>query len=144
MTDHRFDQHLISGYLDGELTQQDTQRVRIHLEDCPECKALAAELKAVKEATMSTTFHVPKDDQWDESPRSPVTRWLQRIGWVVALVWLTVTVAYGVWQVTRDVENLWELVLVFGLWAGLGLVFVAVAVDQIGKRKNDKYRSVQK
>ena len=32
----RFNEYL--HYLDGELTQADSQRVRVHLEDCEECR----------------------------------------------------------------------------------------------------------
>ena len=39
--DHGFDEALISGYLDGELTQGDAQRVRVHLEDCAVCQRTA-------------------------------------------------------------------------------------------------------
>ena len=49
---HEFDETSISGYLDGELTQRDDQRVRLHLEDCAECRAIADGMRKMKEATM--------------------------------------------------------------------------------------------
>ena len=41
------DQHVgerLSGYLDGELTQQERQRIDLHLEACDECMKLLGEL----------------------------------------------------------------------------------------------------
>ena len=54
-TQHGFDEALISGYLDRELTQGEAQRVRLHLEDCAECRSLADEITRLREATMATS-----------------------------------------------------------------------------------------
>lgn len=144
MTDHRFDSSLVSGYLDGELTQQDAQRVRIHLEDCAKCRTLAQELTTMKEATMSTRFRTPSDHQWDETATSPLTGGLRRVGWLLAIVWLAFTTGYGIWQVVEEADDIWGLVVAFGMWVGLGMVFFSVAVDQVRRSKNDRYRSVRK
>ena len=44
-TQHQFDEALLSGYLDSELTQGDEQRVRLHLEGCAACKSEIEELR---------------------------------------------------------------------------------------------------
>ena len=54
-----FDDRLLSGYLDGELTQGDEQRVSVHLQNCPHCKELFDDLERNREATMSTRFTPP-------------------------------------------------------------------------------------
>ena len=43
-----FDETLISGHLDGELTQSAEQKVRLHLEDCGFCSRLYDELEAMR------------------------------------------------------------------------------------------------
>ena len=65
-----FDETLISGHLDGELTQAAQQKVRLHLQDCGHCRALLSELQAMRETTISTVFSTPDDDQWDEAVRA--------------------------------------------------------------------------
>ena len=141
---HGFDEALISGYLDGELTQGDEQRVRIHLEDCTACRNVADEMRRIKEATMTTEFQAPDDTQWDESPRGSVSGFLHNFGWMIAVAWFVAVIGYGIWQAATDVENLWEVVLVFGLWLGFGLIFLSVLIDRLKTFKTDPYRRIEK
>ena len=141
---HGFDEALISGYLDGELTQRDDQRVRLHLEDCAGCRAIADGMRKMKEATMTSEFQVPEDNQWDEKPRGGLSAFVSRFGWTIAIVWVVAIVGYGIWQVATDAENLLEAVLVFGLWAGFGLVFLSVLIDRLKTYRTDPYRRIEK
>ena len=81
----RFSEELLSGYLDGALTQGEDQRVRLHLEDCAACRALYAELRTMRETTMKTRFVLPADDQWDERPRSSLSRLFRGTGWTLTV-----------------------------------------------------------
>ena len=141
---HKFDEALISGYLDGELTQRDDQRVRLHLEGCAECQAVADGMRKMKEATMTSEFQVPEDTQWDEKPRGSVSGFLSNFGWMIAIVWVIAIVGYGIWQVATDAEDLLEAILVFGLWLGFGLVFLSVLIDRLKTFKTDPYRRIEK
>ncbi|MDR9451886.1 MAG: zf-HC2 domain-containing protein [Acidimicrobiia bacterium] len=141
---HGFDEALISGYLDGELSQGEEQRVRVHLEDCPECRATAEELHRLKEVTMTTEFRVPDDTQWDETPRGRGSGFFRNFGWLILLAWIVGTLGYGLWQMATDTEELFEVLIVFGAWLGFGLVFVSVLIDRLKTRKTDRYRRVEK
>ena len=79
--DRRFDEVLLTGYLDDALVQGDEQRVRVHLEDCTSCRTLVEELAAAREATMSSTFDTPRDHEWPEMPRTGASRLAHRLGW---------------------------------------------------------------
>ena len=141
---HRFDEALISGHLDGELTQRDDQRVRLHLEDCAECRAIADGMRKMKEATMASKFQVPEDTQWDEKPRGSISVFLSRFGWTIAIVWVIAIAGYGIWQVATGAADLLEAVLVFGLWLGFALVFLSVLIDRLKTFKTDPYRRIEK
>ena len=39
----------LSGYLDGELTQQERQRVDLHLADCQDCAGMLRDLEDLRE-----------------------------------------------------------------------------------------------
>lgn len=142
--DHGFDEALISGYLDGELTQGEEQRVRLHLEDCAECRRLAGELAEMREATMSTEFRVPPDTQWDETPRGGGSRLLRDFGWIVMCLWVAGLVGFGLWKLATDLEHLWTNLLAFGFWFGFGLVGLSVLIDRLKGLKTDRYRRVLK
>ena len=139
-----FDETLISGHLDGELTQAATQRVTVHLEDCSHCRRLLGELRTIREATMSTEFSRPADDQWDEQPRSRTSFWARGSGWILGLVWLVAIIGYGLWQFWQSSANLIERLLVFGGLSALALLFFSVALDRIASAKNDPYRGVER
>ena len=140
---HGFDEALISGYLDGELTQADAQRVRVHLDDCPECRTTADELTQLKEATMSSEFKIP-DDGWDETPRGGASRTLRNAGLLVGLAWIVGLTVWLIWELAQDPEALIGLLLVGGFLISVGLILASVLIDRRRAIKNDKYRRIQK
>jgi predicted anti-sigma-YlaC factor YlaD len=140
---HGFDEALISGYLDGELTQADAQRVRLHLEDCTECRATADELAQLKEATMSSDFKIP-DDGWDETPRGGVSHLLRNAGLLVGLAWLVGMTMWLIWELAQDPDALIGLLLVGGFLVSACLLLASVLIDRRRAMKNDKYTKVQK
>ena len=145
MTNHQFDEVLLSGYLDGELTQGDSQRVRLHLEHCADCRTMIEQLKTLREATMNAEFQVPEDTQWDERPRGALSRLLHNFGWLIAGGWVVGLVAYVIWQMATGSESIqWEAVLGFALLLAFGLIILSALVDRLKTRKNDPYRKVLK
>ena len=141
---HGFDEALISGYLDGELTQGEAQRVRIHLEDCADCRATANELKKLKEATMSSEFKVPDDSSWNEAPRGGTSRLLRNAGLLIGLIWIVGIGMWVIWELANDPEALVGLLLVGGFLLSAGLILASVLIDRRRDMKTDRYRRVQK
>jgi anti-sigma factor RsiW len=140
----RFPEEQLTGYLDGVLTQSDEQRVRLHLEDCPSCRAQLAELAALREAALSTRFSVPADDQWDERPRTALGLAARRTGFVLLALWLLAVSAVGLWGLASGPETALEKTLVFGGLAAAALLFVSVLSDRLRTLPGDRYRGVQK
>jgi hypothetical protein len=141
---HGFDEALLSGYLDGELTQGEAQRVRLHLEDCTTCRETAEEMTTLKKATMGSRFQVPLDTQWDETPRGGSSRLLRNAGLAVGLVWITAMTMWLIWELANDPEGLVGLLLVGGFLLSAGLILASVLIDRRRELKTDRYRRVQK
>ncbi len=142
---HTFDETLISGYLDGELTQGDAQRVRLHLESCDTCRRLADDLGRLSVVTAATTFHVPNDTQWDERPHTGLSKIFHHSSWILGLLWLVGLIAYVIWQATADAgSSSFEFLIPVGLWLAIGLALLSTLSDRLDTRKNDPYRKVQK
>jgi len=139
-----FDEALLTGYLDGALTQADAQRVRIHLEECDDCRRLSGELRELREATMTTRFEMPADDQWNEAPRGLVSRLSFRLGWALLLAWAIGLVGLVVGHVWTDAMPLTEKLLIFGGVSGAALLFASVLMDRLKAMRNDPYRRVQR
>lgn len=140
---HDFDEALISGYLDGELTQSEAQRVRVHLEDCAACRSTAEEIQKLKEATMSSEFKVP-DEDWGEAPRGGISRVLRDAGLVVGLAWLLGLGMWFIWELASDPEALAGLLLIGGFLLAAGLILASVLLDRRQAMKSDRYRRVKR
>lgn len=142
---HRtFEEALLSGFVDGELTQADEQRVRLHLEDCPRCRGLVRELQELREVAMASKFSEPNPTEWGELPRGRASTLFRSLGWVLLAVWTAATAAYAVWQVAAGPEGLAVKVLVFGGVAGLVLLLVSVLLDRLRAARTDRYKGVQR
>jgi anti-sigma factor RsiW len=140
----RFDETLISGHLDGELTQAAEQRVRLHLEDCEHCRVVLGEFRTLRETTMSTEFDKPEDSQWDERPQSSISLVARGFGWILAIIWAVVITGYGLWLFWQGSANLVERVLVFGGLSAAVLLFTSVLLDRLRAARTDPYREVEK
>ncbi len=139
-----FDEELISGYLDGALPQVQSQKVRLHVEDCGACRNLLTELKTLREAAISTRFKSPDDDEWSELPRTVPGRLSRRMGWVVLIAWLLVVTGLALWRFLTQAGDPLEIFLALGLPGGILLLFVSVLMDRLRDLKTDRYRGVHR
>lgn len=139
-----FDQTLLSGYLDRELTQGESQRVRLHLEDCAACREVLADLTRLHDATRTTPFRPPEDDGWDERPRGFPSLLTRHLGWTMILAWAAVVLCFAVWQLVTAPEDLGVKLLVATPGAGAVLLFLSVFLDRLRVLKTDRYRRVLK
>ncbi|MEZ5395745.1 MAG: zf-HC2 domain-containing protein [Bryobacterales bacterium] len=73
---------MLSAYLDGELTQQEHQRVRLYLEDCEEAGEEYRELVELKKLTSGLSFAPPPDDRMDELAEALSVQAPRRMGWL--------------------------------------------------------------
>jgi anti-sigma factor RsiW len=135
---------MLSGYLDQVLTQEEAQRVRVHLEDCGSCRTLVEELKTMRNVAMTSEFRVPSDDQWDERPRGAASGVAFGVGWLILIVWAVGVAGFALGCVWQGTESLLEKLIVFGGASGGVLLFVSVLIDRLRIRKTDRYRRVSK
>jgi len=136
------DEGLLSGYLDGELTQAEMQFVELRLEASEELRRELAQLKQLREATMEMKFTEPTEKEWDEHAQGIFSSGARSLGWVMVVAWSACLLVYGGWQFLTSTEDLLVKLMVFGLCSGLGLLFVSVLVDRIRGYGRDKYRRV--
>ncbi len=139
-----FDEANLSGYLDLALPQGEHQQVRVHLEDCAQCRALVEEMKLLRETTMETSFRIPSDDSWNEAPRGNWSPWLFRFGWVIVLLSAVGVAGLSLWgSWTQRGDALVEL-MPFGFLIGFGLLALSVVLDRVKTYGTDRYRKVKK
>ena len=139
-----FDEALLTGYLDGVLTQADDQRVRLHLEGCAECRRLIDEMRETREATMTTRFELPTDDQWNEAPRGLASRLSFGLGWLLLLVWAIGILGLVIGHLWSESLSLTEKLIIFGGLSGGALLLLSVLIDRLKIMGRDPYRRVQR
>lgn len=142
--EHGFDEALLTGYLDGMLSQQETQKTRLHLDECTSCQRLLDEMRSLREATMTSKFSTPSDDQWDERPRGGASRLSFGLGWAILIAWVVGLLGFALGQLWSGPESLLEKMLIFGGITGFALLLLSVVIDRLKSMETDRYRRIQK
>lgn len=142
---HEEVKNLLSAFLDGELTQAGHQRVRIHLEDCEECRAELQQLRELKNLTGSLEFVDPPEDKMREFEQRLSVQAPRRLGWGLLLAGVVVWVAYAVYLfATSPTLPSWEKLTVGAVVIGLVLLLISVARQRWLELPHDRYRGVKR
>lgn len=144
------DQHeeirqMLSAYLDGELTQASAQRVRVHLEECGQCRRALDEMARLQTMTKELAFPEPPEERMKELEKSLSVQAPRRLGWLFVVAGVVAWLLYGAVTYVRHwrpptVEDLIASALVIGF----ALLFVSVAVERLRQLPHDKYRRIEK
>jgi len=140
----KIQQEQLSGYLDGELTQAEHQAIRIHLEDCSQCRQIYEEMNQFREVSMKTRFEEPDDSIWSELPQTPTSGFLRGLGWLVVIIWGAAMSGYGLYEFFTGDEEWVKKLMVFAVISGPALLFLSVLLDRLSNVKSDPYRRVKK
>jgi hypothetical protein len=134
----------LSGYLDGELTQGDRQRVELHLERCSKCRAAYDELACARRAVSELTYDQLSQQEWRDIMQDVTVRASRGFGWLFYVSGLVVLVCFGGWQFAID-EAVPALIKtsVAAILLGTVLLFLSVLRERMLSRKTDKYEDVQ-
>jgi len=139
-----FDESLLSGYLDGVLTQADEQKVRLFLEESEDARKVLDELKSVRNLTLASDFARVADDQWDEQPQGGASGAAFRIGWTLFLLWLVAGLSFVAYQFATGPESIFSKAFVFVGVSGVSLLFLSVLIDRLKRLGSDRYRGVKR
>ena len=136
---------LLSGYIDGELTQQDAQRVRLHCEACEQCRQSLDDLKRMRERVGQATLSNASPTEWREAMSDTTVKATRGLGWLLFIGGMLVAVGVGVYEVITS-DHSWTLLeklIVGGVYGGLLLLFISVLRQRLIERKTDKYKDVE-
>ena len=135
---------MLSGYVDGELTQQQRQLVTIHCRDCEQCQQDLDDLKALRERVAGSKLSEIGEDKWRESMPETGVQNTRSIGWILFLGGLLVIVSIAVVGfLFSDEISAGMKLLIVAIYGGLGLLFVSVLRQRLIERKTDKYKDVE-
>ena len=135
---------LVSGYIDGELTQQQRQRVELHCERCAACRKELEELKRLRADVGKSNLSEFGEDNWRESMDEPATKAFRGIGWLLLIggaLAIGGIVLHGF--LTDPTLELHMKVIIGAIYGGLAILFISVLRQRLIERKTDKYKDVE-
>lgn len=135
---------LITGYLDGELTQQESQQVRLHIEGCKSCSKTYTELKQMKTEMSELSYPQTDAEQLAALENDLVTKTGQWSGWVLLLIGLLVMLGFGMYEFWTDPDVPGVVRFFYGAFQlGMLILFAIVLRQRLKTYRNDKYRKVK-
>jgi len=141
------DQHVgeqLSGFIDGELTQQERQFVTLHCEVCADCRENLERLRALRERIGNASLSEVGEDKWRETMDDPTVQLTQGIGWLLFIVGMLVIAGIGlVGFLFNDDISVGMKLLIFAIYGGLATLLFSVLRQRLIERKTDKYKDVE-
>jgi len=135
---------MLSGYIDGELTQQERQRVEVHCDGCMECSGDLRELKTLRERLGRSRLSELGEDIWREQMDDSTVRATRGIGWLLFIGGLLIVAGYGIYEFVIDTSMSLGIKLLFAaIYGGMGVLFFSVLRQRLIERKSDKYKDVE-
>ena len=144
----RIDEHvgeLLSGFIDGELTQQDRQRVQTHIDSCEKCSADVDELRLLRQTVGKARLSSLDDDVWRETMDDTMVKASRGIGWLLVVGAVLLGAGLGVYELVTSPSSmsLLEKLIVGGIYGGMLLIFISVLRQRLIERKTDRYKDVE-
>lgn len=138
---------LLSGYVDHELTQQQAQRVQVHLHTCESCRRLHGDLRNMKEQLRQLSYPVSDEEMLANLEKDLFAGSTRNFGWLLlgaGALFASVagTVAFFAFLAAPDVPILVKLFNGLLVMGGVAL-FISVVRERMMTYKKDKYRNVK-
>jgi len=135
---------LISGYLDGELTQQQSQKVVLHLEQCKECQDTYQQFKNLQSAIGKTSYPEMEQEQLNAIMNDLTSNRIEVAAWFLITTGLVMLLTFSVYHFWLESSMAWYSKLALSLiWGGGIGLFVSVLRQRWISKKNDKYNKVE-
>ncbi len=134
----------LSGYLDGELTQQQRQQVDLHLEQCAQFSKLLVDLQELRGRMHGAQLSPVGEDQWRENMEDMGVNVSKGIGWVLLIGAALVLFTFVAFHFLAD-DSIggFEKFMISAFYLGWAALFVSVLRQRLIERKTDKYKDVE-
>lgn len=141
------DEHVgeyLSGYIDGELTQQQRQWVELHCERCADCNRLKQELSALRASVSGAKLSPIGDDRWRETMNDSGVQLTGMIGWVLLIAGGLGLGGIALWGIISDSGlGAFMKFAILAFYGGFAVLLVSVLRQRLIERKTDKYKDVE-
>jgi predicted anti-sigma-YlaC factor YlaD len=135
---------LITGYLDGELADEDRRRLEDHLGTCDTCARELEAMKRLKEDLAMMRFKEPSDVELERYWQGVYNRLERGLGWILFSAGAIILLCYGAFRLIEGLiaDPTVSLALKVGVVAltfGVIVLFVSLLRERLAVRKVDRY-----
>ena len=135
---------LLSGYLDGELTQQERQRVEVHAGGCQRCSARLRELGKLRASIGKLQLNGIAEAEWKQMMNDAVARTARGVGWLLLIGGVLAMVGYiGYEFVLAHADPPLIKWAVGALYLGFAVLLLSVLRQRFIASRKDKYKDVE-
>ena len=135
---------LLSGYIDGELTQQETQKVSLLLEKDTEYKELHEEMAAMRQEVQSLSLQESELEHLDRLFAEPVAKTTRVFGFALVAISATILAVFILYSMfINSAISLLVKLAVSSVCIGSLFLLFSVLRQRIKTNKNDKYNRVK-
>lgn len=135
---------LLSGYLDGELTQQEAQKVMLLLENDNEYRKLHDEMASMRQEIQSLSLQDSELEHLDKLFQEPVAKTSRIFGFALLSVSSLVLVLFTMYAVIiNEAISLWLKFAIGAVALGSLLLLFSVLRQRLIHSKKDKYNRVK-
>lgn len=135
---------LLSGFVDGELTQQERQLVSLHCDECAGCREILSNLRDLRKRVGKASLSEVGEDRWRESMDDSTVKTTRSIGWLMFIAGLLVIAGIGVFGfLFSDEISVGMKLLLIAIYGGLATLLFSVLRQRLIERKTDKYKDVE-
>ena len=133
----------LSGYIDGELTQQLAQQVSVHVEGCHSCSQLHTELLSMQANIKTIKTEGGEEAALEKIMQDPNAQQKQKWGWVLLITGAVMIMGYVLIEFILSSElSTFEKFASSFLWIGVLLLFLSVLRQRAIAKKTDKYKDI--
>ena len=139
----------MSGYIDGELSPEESADFEQHLKSCEECQIEMKTFTRLKEVTGAMKYADIPEHVWKGYWQSLYRRLELGVGWILVSVAAIILLGFGLFELTKEffLNPDPPILLKIAVGAG-GLGFIVLLVSTIRERlfayKRDRYKEVQR
>lgn len=133
----------LSGYIDGELTQQESQQIRIHIEGCEICQQIHSELLSLQKDIKTIHSDGGEEAALEKIMNDLGAQQTQQWGWMLVIIGSVLMVIYSLYGFIVDNGMTSFEKIMFSL-IGIGgiLLFISVVRQRMSASKTDKYKDI--
>ena len=147
--DHNKIKELISSYFDGELNEEQKKLINEHIRQCSECRKEFEEMGKFEEVMGKMELKQPSKEVWKVYWTSVYNRLERSIGWIFLSIGAMILLFFGGYKIVEGIIQdantpLFLKIGILAFMAGIVVLLVSLAREQLFVRKRERYKEIEK